>query len=157
MTTEVSGNTYFLGKPYEPNGIIKNEIEYILLLRKPGGYRKPTAEQRRMSRIPKEDYHAWYRAVWTDIGGASSPKHPAPFPVELANRLVRMFSFVADTVLDPFGGSGTTCVAAALAGRNSVGYDIESTYLDLTENRLRAARAGSPAAVIRITDPGMGP
>ena len=92
-----------------------------------------------MSRIPKEDYHAWYRAVWTDIGGASSPKHPAPFPVELANRLVRMFSFVADTVLDPFGGSGTTCVAAALAGRNSVGYDIESTFLDLTENRLRAA------------------
>ena len=157
MTTEVSGNTYFLGKPYEPNGIIKNEIEYILLLRKPGGYRKPTEEQRRMSRIPKEDYHAWYRAVWTDIGGASSPKHPAPFPVELANRLVRMFSFVADTVLDPFGGSGTTCVAAALAGRNSVGYDIESTFLDLTENRLRAARAGSPATVIRITDPGMGP
>ena len=89
MTTEVSGETYFLGKPYEPNGIIKNEIEYILLLRKPGGYRKPTMEQRRLSRIPKEDYHAWYRAVWTDIGGASSPKHPAPFPVELANRLIR--------------------------------------------------------------------
>ena len=61
MTTEMSGDTYFLGKPYEPNGIIKNEIEYILLLRKPGGYRKPTAEQRRLSRIPKEDYHAWYR------------------------------------------------------------------------------------------------
>lgn len=155
MTTEVSGDTYFLGKPYEPNGIIKNEIEYILLLRKPGGYRKPTAEQRELSRIPKEDYHAWYRAVWTDIGGASSPKHPAPFPVELANRLVRMFSFVSDTVLDPFGGSGTTCVAAALAGRNSVAYDIESRYLDLAENRLRAARAGPPATVIRMIDPGI--
>ncbi|MDE0168098.1 MAG: site-specific DNA-methyltransferase [bacterium] len=155
MTTEMSGDTYFLGKPYEPNGIIKNEIEYILLLRKPGGYRKPTAEQRRMSRIPKEDYHAWYRAVWTDIGGASSPKHPAPFPVELANRLVRMFSFAADTVLDPFGGSGTTCLAAARAGRNSVGYDIEATYLDLAERRIKVSSASPPPTVTRIVDPGM--
>ena len=156
MTTEMSRDTYFLGKPYEPNGIIKSEIEYILLLRKPGGYRKPTEEQRRLSRIPKEDYQAWYRAVWTDIGGASSPKHPAPFPVELANRLVRMFSFVSDTVLDPFGGSGTTCVAAAKAGRNSVAYDIEPAYLDLTENRLRAAVSNHSATVIRTVDPGMG-
>lgn len=155
MTTEVAGPTYFLGKPYEPNGIIKSEIEYILLLRKPGGYRKPTEEQRRLSRIPKDDYHAWYRAVWTDIGGASSRDHPAPFPVELANRLVRMFSFVADTVLDPFGGSGTTCVAAALAGRNSVAYDIEPAYLDLAEDRLKAATPDHPATVIRSVDPGM--
>ena len=155
MTTEMSGDTYFLGKPYEPNGIIKSEIEYILLLRKPGGYRKPTEDQRRLSRIPKEDYHAWYRAVWADIGGASSPKHPAPFPVELANRLVRMFSFVADTVLDPFAGSGTTCVAAALAGRNSVAYDIEPAYLDLAENRLRAATAKPAATVTRSVDPSM--
>ena len=66
--------------------------------------------------------HTWYRAVWADIGSASSPKHPAPFPVELANRLVRMFSLVSDTVLDPFGGSGTTCVAAALAGRATHDY-----------------------------------
>ena len=155
MTTEVAGPTYFLGKPYEPNGIIKSEIEYILLLRKPGGYRKPTEEQRRLSRIPKDDYHAWYRAVWTDIGGTSSPGHPAPFPVELANRLVRMFSFVADTVLDPFGGSGTTCVAAALAGRNSVAYDIEPAYLDLAEDRLKVARPDHPATVIRSVDPGV--
>ena len=157
MTTEVAGDTYFLGKPYEPNGIIKSEIEYILLLRKPGGYRKPTEEQRRLSRIPKEDYHAWYRAAWTDIGGASSPRHPAPFPVELANRLVRMFSFAADTVLDPFGGSGTTCVAAAKAGRNSVAYDIEATYLDLSEERLRAAGVSPPPTVSRIIDPGLDP
>ena len=153
MTTEVAGDTYFLGKPYEPNGIIKNEIEYILLLRKPGGYRKPTDDQRRLSRIPKEDYHAWYRAVWTDIGGASSPKHPAPFPVELANRLIRMFSFAADTVLDPFGGSGTTCLAAAKAGRNSVAYDIESTYLDHAEKRLRASGAFPPSTLARNRTP----
>ena len=155
MTTEISGDTYFLGKPYEPNGIVKSEIEYILLLRKPGGYRKPTDEQRRLSRIPKEDYHTWYRAVWSDIGGASSRKHPAPFPVELANRLVRMFSFVSDTVLDPFGGSGTTCVAAAMAGRDSVAYDIEPAYLDLAENRLRVAAPNPVGTVTRSVEPGM--
>lgn len=140
LKTEIAGDTYFLGKPYEPNGIIKSEIEYILLFRKPGAYRQPTAEQRRLSRIPKEDYHTWYRAVWNDIGGASTAKHPAPFPLELANRLVRMFSFTSDTVLDPFAGSGTTCVAAAQAGRNSIGYDIEANYLDLAEHRLVKVR-----------------
>ena len=140
LKTEIAGDTYFLGKPYEPNGIIKSEIEYILLFRKPGAYRQPTAEQRRLSRIPKEDYHTWYRAVWNDIGGASTAKHPAPFPLELANRLVRMFSFTSDTVLDPFAGSGTTCVAAAQAGRNSIGYDIEADYLDLAEHRLVKVR-----------------
>ena len=140
LKTEIAGDTYFLGKPYEPNGIIKSEIEYILLFRKPGAYRQPTEEQRRLSRIPKEDYHTWYRAVWSDIGGASTAKHPAPFPLELANRLVRMFSFTSDTVLDPFAGSGTTCVAAAQAGRNSIGYDIEANYLDLAEHRLAKVR-----------------
>ena len=66
-----------------------------------------------------------------------------------------MFSFVADTVLDPFGGSGTTCVAAALAGRNSVAYDIEHAYLDLAEDRLKVATPDHPATVIRSVDPGM--
>ena len=67
-----------------------------------------------------------------------------------------MFSFVADTVLDPFAGSGTSCVAAALAGRDSVAYDIEPAYLDLAENRLRAAVPNPAATVIRTVDPGMG-
>ena len=152
LTTEMAGDTYFLGKPYEPNGIIKSEIEYILLFRKPGAYRQPTEEQRQLSRIPKEDYHAWYRAVWNDIGGASTAKHPAPFPLELANRLVRMFSFTCDTVLDPFAGSGTTCVAAAQAGRDSIGYDIESSYLDLAERRLARVH---PCPAINRSDAGI--
>jgi site-specific DNA-methyltransferase (adenine-specific) len=124
-------------------------------LRKPGDYRKPTDEQRALSRIPKEDYHAWYRAVWTDIGGASTAGHPAPFPLELANRLVRMFSFVGDTVLDPFKGSGTTSIAAAKAGRNSVGYDIEATYLDLAEQRLMRAGVRPEPAVERAISPAL--
>jgi site-specific DNA-methyltransferase (adenine-specific) len=128
--TEVEGNgSAFLGKPYEPNAIIKNDIEYILLLRKPGAYRQPTREQRELSLIDKEHHAQWFRSVWTDLPGASTQKgHPAPYPRELAYRLIRMFSFVGDTVLDPFVGSGTTTEAAIQAYRSSVGYEIEPTY-----------------------------
>ena len=89
---EVSNGTKFLGKPYEPNAIIKSDIEFILMQRKPGGYRKPTEEQRRLSKIDKKDYGAWFRQIW-DVPGASTQHHPAPFPLEVASRLVRMFSF----------------------------------------------------------------
>ena len=108
---EVSNGSKFLGKPYEPNAIIKNDIEYILMQRKPGGYRKPTAEQRKFSMIPKDKFDRWFQQFW-NLTGASTKEHPAPFPLELASRLVQMFSFVGDTVLDPFCGTGTTMVAA---------------------------------------------
>ena len=88
----------FLGKPYEPNAIIKNDIEFILMQRKPGGYRKPTEEQRRLSMIPKDKFDKWFQQFWT-ITGASTKEHPAPYPFELASRLVQMFSFTGDTVL----------------------------------------------------------
>ncbi|MEW6052158.1 MAG: site-specific DNA-methyltransferase [Candidatus Zixiibacteriota bacterium] len=128
----------FLGKPYEPNAIIKNDIEFILMQRKPGGYRQPTPDQRLASMISKKDYHEWFRQFWT-IPGASTKKHPAPFPIELAIRLVRMFSFVGDTVLDPFSGSGTTCRAALECGRNSIGVEIDPKYFEMMCRRLRVA------------------
>ncbi|MFI5166304.1 MAG: DNA-methyltransferase [Thermoanaerobaculales bacterium] len=140
-THEVENGSSFLGKPYEPNAIVKNDIEYVLMLRKPGGYRKPTDVQRKMSRIEKPDHARWFRTFWTDIPGASTREHPAPFPVELASRLARMFSFVQDTVLDPFLGTGTTSVAALRAGRSSIGNEIDPTYLDIAEKRLRAENA----------------
>jgi modification methylase len=144
MKTEVSrgGGSWFLGKPFEPNGIIKNDIEYVLLLRKPGGYRKPTEAQREGSRIRRDDYFRWYRQIWDDIGGTSLRGHPAPFPLEFASRLVRMFSFVDDTVVDPFLGSGTTSLAAAIAGRNSIGYEVDPEYAMLAVNRLRRELEG---------------
>src|SRR5437870_3045933 len=95
---EVSNGTKFLGKPYEPNAIIKNDIEFILMQRKPGGYRQPTERQRKLSMISKEEYGKWFQQFW-NISGASTREHPAPFPLELASRLVRMFSFVTDTVV----------------------------------------------------------
>jgi len=97
---EVSGGGGFLGKPYEPNSVIKNDVEYILMFRKPGGYRKPTAAKRLLSVISAENYQSWFQQIWTGLTGASTKTHPAPYPVELAERLIRMFSFVGDTVLD---------------------------------------------------------
>ncbi len=134
-TYEVNNGTKFLGKPYEPNAIIKNDIEFILMQRKPGGYRKPTNEQRQLSMISKKDYEEWFRQFW-NIGGASTREHPAPFPFELAYRLVRMFPFFGDTDLGPFCGTGTTMLAAMKAFRNSIGVEIDPAYCDMAMQRL---------------------
>jgi site-specific DNA-methyltransferase (adenine-specific) len=131
---EVNNGSKFLGKPYEPNAIIKNDIEFILMQRKPGGYRKPTEAQRDMSRLSKAEHEAWFQQFW-NITGASTKVHPAPFPLEIAYRLVRMFSFAGDTVLDPFLGTGTTSLAAIRAGRNSIGVEIEEAYLKMAVQR----------------------
>ncbi len=133
---EVNNGSKFLGKPYEPNAIIKNDMEFILMQRKSGGYRQPTERQRKLSMISKEEYNKWFQQFWK-ITGASTREHPAPYPLELAYRLVRMFSFVGDTVVDPFCGTGTTMVAALKTGRNSVGIEIDPEYCKMTENRLR--------------------
>jgi site-specific DNA-methyltransferase (adenine-specific) len=86
--------------------------------------------------ISKEEYSKWFQQFW-NITGASTREHPAPFPLNLAYRLVRMFSFVGDTVIDPFCGSGTTMVAALKAGRNSIGIEIDAEYCKMAEERLR--------------------
>jgi DNA modification methylase len=133
---EVTNGSKFLGKPYEPNAIIKNDIEFILMQRKPGGYRQPTELQRKHSMISKEEYNKWFQQLW-NLNGALTREHPAPFPLELAYRLVRMFSFSGDTVIDPFCGTGTTMVAAMQAGRNSIGIEIDRQYCKIAEERLR--------------------
>ena len=134
---EVSNGSKFLGKPYEPNAIIKNDMEFILMQRKPGGYRKPSNAQRDASRISKDEFGSWFQQIW-NIPGESTRHHPAPFPLELANRLVRMFSFVGDTVLDPFCGSGTTMIAAFRTNRNSIGVEIDPDYCRLAARNLKA-------------------
>lgn len=133
---EANTNSSFLGKPYEPNAIIKNDIEYILMQRKPGGYRSPTEEQRKNSMIPKEDFQNWFSQIWRLPGASTKNGHPAPFPLELAKRLVMMFSFVGDVVFDPFCGSGTTMLAAIETNRNSIGVETEEKYCQSTFNRL---------------------
>jgi len=135
---EASGNGGgFLGKPYEPNAVIKNDIEYILMERKPGGYRKPSLSARMLSIISEENHRQWFQSIWTGLTGASTRLHPAPFPEELAGRIIRMFSFAGDTVLDPFMGTGTTTVAAARWGRNSIGVELEPQYFELAQRRIQ--------------------
>ena len=135
---EVENGNGFLGKPYEPNGIVKNDIEFILMQRKPGGYRKPTDFQRKSSMIPKDVYAKWFSQIWR-LGGASTKKHPAPFSVELAHRLVCMFSFVGDAVIDPFAGTGTTSVAALQSGRSSIAIEVDPEYYRMLCDRMLAA------------------
>jgi len=132
---EASRTSRYLGKPNLPGGIIKNDTEHIIFLRK-RGYRSPSAEMEERSFIPTEQYIKWFRSIWSDIPGASTKVHPAPFPIELASRLIQMFSFVGDTVLDPFCGTGTTVLAAMTSGRSSIGYEVEPRYVLQTKRRL---------------------
>jgi len=131
--TEAAGNgAGFYGKPYQPNAIVKNDVEYILFLRKGGQYRKVEPVQKALSMLTKDEMQAWWRPFWTDVRGASTRQgHPATFPPQLAERLIRMFSFAGDTVLDPFAGTCSTAVAALRAGRNSISNEIDPTYVDL--------------------------
>lgn len=138
---EAEGNgAGFYGKPYQPGAVVKNDVEYILFLRKGGAYRSVTPLQKALSMLTKEEMQNWFRSFWTDIKGASTRLgHPAPFPDELAARLIRMFSFAGDTILDPFMGTGSTGVAAVQTGRNFIGVEIEATYLKLAHARIDSA------------------
>ncbi len=137
ISYEVENGSSFLGKPYEPNAIIKNDIEFILMERKPGGYRRPTVNSRILSVISEKNHQKWFRQIWSNLPGASTRHHPAPYPLELAERLIRMFSFVGDTVLDPFMGTGTTTLAALNWGRNSIGFEIDENYFKQTSRRIQ--------------------
>lgn len=142
IVLEASRTSRFLGKPNLPNGVVKNDWETIVMLRKPGGYRSPTPEMEEASRISNDDYFRWFVPIWSDITGASTRDHPAPYPVALAYRLIRMFSFVGDTILDPFAGTGTTTKAAWLAGRDSIGVEVEPSYFELMHKKLAAPPLG---------------
>lgn len=146
--TEAEGNgAGFYGKPYQPGSIVKNDIEYILFLRKGGEYRQVAPLQKALSMLTKYEMQSWLRSIWTDIRGASLRNgHPAPYPASLAERLIRLFSFAGDTVLDPFGGTGSTAVAAIATGRSSVSLDIEPAYVDLARKNINRAIA-EPRAV----------
>lgn len=159
--TEVAGNgAGFYGKPYQPGAVVKNDIEYILFLRKPGGYRSVSPLRKALSMHTREEMQQWYRSVWTDLPGASTRNgHPAPYPVALAERLVRMFSFAGDTILDPFAGTGSTALAAMAAGRNSISNEIEPKYMKLAEKLMQAAQHagtqfGAPDISITIESQG---
>lgn len=156
METEGNGAGFY-GKPYQPGAIVKNDTEYILMLRKGGQYRSIQPVQKALSMLTKEEMQGWLRSSWTDLPGASTTKsnHPAPYPVELAERLIRLFSFAGDTILDPFLGTASTTVAAIRAGRDSIGVEIEPTYLAAARRAVEAvasvrAMAGPTSAEVTV-------
>src|SRR3984893_4910921 len=155
-STEVEGNgAGFYGKPYQPGGIIKNDIEYILFLRKGGEYRSTPMLQKALSMLTREEMQSWQRSIWTDLRGASTREgHPAPYPMELAERLIRLFSFAGDTILDPFAGTGSTPLAAMISGRSSISNEIEPAYVEIARERLLDAASqpvSSGSGVAEVT------
>jgi site-specific DNA-methyltransferase (adenine-specific) len=127
-----------MGSMYYPkDGHVTYEHEYILLFRKQGEWQAPTdPEAKERSKLAKEERQAWFRGVWEDIPPGRQDSHIAMFPVELPRRLIRMYSFWGETVLDPFMGSGTTALAASLEGRDSVGYEINEEFEGLMKEKL---------------------
>lgn len=146
--TEAEGNgAGFYGKPYQPGSIVKNDIEYILFLRKGAEYRQLRPLQKALSMLTKQEMQSWLRSIWTDIRGASLRNgHPAPYPPALSERLIKLFSFAGDIVLDPFAGTGSTAVSALTAGRNSISIEIEPDYVQIARQRIEEAASQKRAA-----------
>lgn len=139
-TTNTTGGATIMGSfPYPRNGILKLDYEFILLFKKPGNSPKPTKENKEKSVMTTEEWNTYFSGHW-NFAGARQDSHIAVFPEELPARLIKMFSFVNETVLDPFLGSGTTSLAARNLGRNSVGYEINSEFIPIIKEKLNAAQ-----------------
>lgn len=137
-TTNTSGGGVQMGSfPYPRNGILKLDYEFILIFKKLGDSPKPTAEQKELSKMTNQEWSTFFAGHW-NFAGARQDNHIAMFPEELPRRLIKMFSFVGDTILDPFLGSGTTSLSARNLDRNSIGYEINSEFIPIIKEKLNA-------------------
>ncbi len=135
-TMNTTGGATVMGSyPYPPNGLVELDYEFIQIFKKPGVGKKVSPTVKEASKLTKEEWKEYFSGHWY-FGGARQVGHEAMFPEELPRRLISMFTFVGDTVLDPFLGSGTTVKAALAAGRNALGYEINEDFLDLVATRL---------------------
>ena len=135
-TMNTSGGGAIMGSfPYPRNGILKMDYEFILLFKKLGNAPKPTKEQKEQSAMTKEEWGQYFSSHW-NFNGVKQTGHIAMFPEELPKRLIKMFSFVGETVFDPFAGSGTTSLAAKNLGRNSISYEINKEFAPLIKEKL---------------------
>jgi len=136
-TTNTTGGATIMGSfPTPRNGIISIDYEFILLFKKLGMPIKPDREMKEASKMSKEEWKEYFSGHW-NFGGTKQNGHVAMFPEELPRRLIKMFAFVGDTVLDPFMGSGTTTLAAKNLNRNSVGYEINPDFIPIIEKKLQ--------------------
>ncbi len=146
-TMNTSGGASIMGSfPHPRNGIVKLDFEYILLFKKPGNAPKPTLVQKENSAMTNEEWNTYFNGHWY-FSGAKQDKHLAMFPEELPNRLIKMFSFPNETVLDPFLGSGTTSLVAKKLNRNSVGYEINPEFIPIIKERIGGNDAFSEVEV----------
>lgn len=135
-TVNTTGGAVVMGSfPYPRNGIVKIDYEFILLLRKLGKPPSPSADRKERSKLTTAEWNEYFSGHWK-FPGVRQDKHLAAFPEELPRRLIRMFSFVGETVLDPFLGSGTTTLAAAHTERHSLGYEINPGYATRVREKL---------------------
>lgn len=135
-TTNTTGGASLMGSyPTPRNGIISIDYEFILLFKKLGQPIPPDKELKEQSKMTKDEWKTYFSGHW-NFGGAKQNGHIAMFPEELPKRLIKMFSFVGDTVLDPFLGSGTTTLAAKNLGRNSIGYEVNSEFIPFIKDKL---------------------
>lgn len=139
-TTHTSGGGVLMGSMYYPrDGHVTYEHEYILLFRKPGRWPRPDPETKEKSRLTKEQRLTWFRGMWNDIPPERQNGHVAMFPIELPRRLIKMYSFWGETILDPFMGSGTTALAAEMEGRSSFGYELNPDFESLIREKIAPA------------------
>jgi site-specific DNA-methyltransferase (adenine-specific) len=144
-TCNTTGGATIMGSfPYPRNGILKLDYEFILLFKKQGVLPAPTKEQKELSIMTKDDWNTYFSGHWY-FAGAKQDGHIAMFPEELPARLIKMFSFSGETVLDPFLGSGTTALAARNLGRSSVGYEINSDFVPTIKDKLNVGRSDRAA------------
>ena len=137
-TMNTTGGGSVMGSyPYPRNGIIKIDYEHILIFKKHGNAPKPSKEIKEASKLTKEEWKEYFSGHWY-FSGVKQDKHLAMFPEELPKRIIKMFSFVGETVLDPFLGSGTTSLAAKNLGRNSIGYELNKEFLPIILDKLGA-------------------
>jgi len=135
-TTNTSGGGVQMGSfPYPRNGILKIDYEFILLFKKLGEAPKPTPEKKELSKMTNQEWNTFFAGHW-NFAGARQDNHIAMFPEELPRRLIKMFTFVDDVVLDPFLGSGTTALAAKNLNRHSVGYEINKDFISVIKEKL---------------------
>lgn len=138
-TMNTTGGGAVMGSfPFPRNGILKIDYEFILIFKKQGNSPKPSEESKRESKLTNKEWNQYFSSHWT-FGGAKQDGHIAVFPEELPHRLIRMFTFTGETVLDPFMGSGTTALAARNLGRNSIGYEINSDFVGYYNNKVRSS------------------
>jgi len=135
-TMNTTGGAVVMGSyPFPPNGIVEIDYEFILIFKKPGQSRKVSTDIKEASRLTKEEWKEYFAGHW-HFGGVRQVGHEAMFPEELPRRLIKMFTFVGDTVLDPFLGSGTTVKVALESARNAVGFEINPDFLEAIPRKI---------------------